>query len=179
MYSYSTCPTCTFYQTSTMSFFEQYNMAIPLFSPSVEFLAYLHEQFSFVTDQVGELAIIQRMRHGRSRILSHPSYNGSARVPSFNISAEYITLDPNNDMDPRALRHWLSLADFYTMPHVMLFHSIENLVDILETMRKEPLRLKVISNGMRIENRLRLKFLLRYWRRRLIEIGKHSRHKPE
>ena len=161
-----------------MSFFEQYTMAIPLFSPSVEFLAYLHEQFSFVTDQVGELVVIQRMRHGPSRIPSHPSYNGSARVPSFNTTAPYITLDPNNDLDPRALRHWLSLADFYTLPHVVLFNSIENFVNILETMWKEPLRLQIISNRMRIENRLRLKFLLRYWRRRLIEIGEHSPHKP-
>ena len=165
-----------------MSFFEQYNMGIPLFTPSVEFLAYLHEQYFFVSDKVGVLDIKLRRRHGRSKLEAHPAYNGSARVqalPAFDTNNSYITLDPNNDLDPRALRHWLSLSDFYTMPHVVHFNSIENLVNILDAMWKEPQLLKEISKAMQLENRNRLKSLLRYWRRRLLDIKEHSSHMPE
>lgn len=165
-----------------MSFFEQYNMGIPLITPSVEFLAYLHEQYFFVTDRVGELDIKKRRGHGKSKIDAHPSYNGSALVralPPYDTSKAYILLDPNNDLDPRALLHWLSFSDFYTIPHVTHFNSIENLVDILEAMWKEPQRLQDISRAMQIENRSRLKSLLRYWRRRLLDIKEHSPHKPE
>ena len=162
-----------------MLFFEQYNMNIPLFAPSLDFLAHLHEQYSILTDRVGELNMNLRRRHGRSTIPVHPAYNGSARVPANNTSHNYITLDPNNEVDPRALRHWLSLADFYTMPHVVHFHSLENLVDILEAMWKEPLRLQQISNAMRLANRNRLKYILRYWRRRLLDIKKYSPNMPE
>ena len=164
-----------------MSFFEQYNMGIPLFAPSVEFLAQLNEQHFFVSDRVGELIVTKRRGHGRSIIQPHPAYNGRARVPAYKTNDIYYynTLDPNNEMDPRALRHWLSLSDFYTMPHVVHFHSVKNLVDILDTMWKEPRRLQKISNAMRIGNRSRLKFILQYWRRRLLDIKQHSDHQPE
>lgn len=167
-----------------MSFFEQYNMGIPLFAPSVEFLAHLHEHYSLVIDRVGELILAERLFHGLSKISCHPSYNGSARVYNYkgnnngNNISNFI-LDPNNDLDPRALRHWLSLADFYAMPHVVHFYSVENLVDILDTIWKEPNRLQVISNAMRIENRARLKYILQYWRRRLLDIREHSLNNPE
>ena len=169
------------YQISTMLFFEQYNMGIPLFAPSVEFLAQLNEQHFFVSDRVGELSVAKRRGHGRSIIQPHPAYNGSARALVYKTSGiySYNTLDPNNEVDPRALRHWLSLADFYTMPHVVHFHSVKNLVDILDTMWKKPLRLQEISNAMRIENRSRLKYILRYWRRRLLDIKQHSRQRPD
>ena len=166
-----------------MSFFEQYSMAIPLFAPSVEFLAYLHEQYFLITDKVGEMKVTDRVGHGPSIIRAHLAYNGSARVLK-NIKNDtygysYYTLDPNNELDPRAIRHWLSLADFYTMPHVVHFHSVQNLVDILDAMWKDPLRLYKISNAMRIENRARLKYILLYWRRRLLDIKQHSQHSPE
>ena len=165
-----------------MSFFEQYNMGIPLITPSVEFLAYLHEQYFFVSDRVGELDIKKRKGHGKSAIDAHPSYNGSALVPAlppYDLNKAYILLDPNDDLDPRALRHWLSLSDFYIFPHVTHFNSIEHLVDILDAMWKDPQRLQVISNAMRLENRTRLKDLLRYWRRRLLDIKEHSNNNPE
>ena len=157
-------------------------MGIPLFTPSLEFLAYLHEQYFFVSDRVGVLDVKQRQRHGRSKLDAHPAYNGSARVdalPPFGTNNPNILLDPNNELDPRALRYWLSLSDFYTIPHVVHFNSIEDLVNILEAMLKEPLRLQAISKSMQLENRNRLKSLLRYWRRRLLDIKEHSPHKPE
>lgn len=54
-----------------------------------------------------------------------------------------------------------------------IFQSIKNLVNIFDEMWKEPLRLKAISNSMRLENRVRLKSLLRYWRGRLLDISEH------
>ena len=158
-------------------------MGIPLFAPSVEFMAYLHEEYFLITDRVGELMLSDRLGHGPSIFPAHPAYNGSARVlkdiKNDILVYTYQTLDPNNELDPRSLRHWLSLADFYTMPHVVHFHSVENLVDILDTMWKDPSRLHVISNAMRIENRARLKYILRYWRHRLVDIKQHSPHMPK
>ena len=157
-------------------------MGIPLFTPSLDFLAYLHEQYFFVSDRVGVLDVKERRRHGRSKLDAHPAYNGSARVHVLHPNGTNnpnILLDPNNELDSRALRHWLSLSDFYTIPHVVHFNSIEDLVNILEAMWKEPLRLQAISKAMQLENRNRLKSLLRYWRRRLLDIKEHSPHKPE
>lgn len=164
-----------------MSFFEHYNMGIPLFVPSVEFLAHLHEKYYFVSDRIGVLKVEERRISEHSKIPAHPAFNGSARVLALTPESEdtHVTLDPNNERDARSLRKWLSFADFYTMPHVVLFHSIEDLVDILDAMWKEPRHLQEISNAMRIENRARLKFILRYWRRRLLDIKEHSPHGPE
>ena len=163
-----------------MLFFEQYNMGIPLFAPSLQFISQLHEQYYFVPDKVGK--VHDRRGHGPSDLPAHPAYNGSARVTAYNNTNgtySYRLLDPSNEHDPRAVRHWLSLADYYTMPHVVHFQSVENLVDILDAMWKEPQRLQKISKAMRIENRARLKYILRYWRRRLLDIKKHSPFKPE
>ena len=174
-----------------MSFFEHYNMGIPLFVPSLDFLTSLHMKHHYVQDRTchpGKL--------GGSGLPVHPAYNGSARVrvtvnndakrnsssapgTQSQPSNEYLILDPNNDFDERALRYWLSLSDFYTFPHVAYFNSVENLVDILEKMWREPARLLAIHETMRATNRERLKSLLRYWRRRLLDIAEYSPHKPE
>lgn len=57
------------------------------------------------------------------------------------------------------------------MKHVVQFQSIENLVEILEEMWKDPGKLNIISDAMRSENSNRLKYILRYWRRRLLDIA--------
>ena len=175
-----------------MSFFEHYNMGIPLFVPSLDFLTSLHMKHHFVQDRT--------YHHGKLRgsgLPVHPAYNGSARIrvsvnnnstKSNSSSAagtqqqpsnEYVILDPNNDIDQRAFRYWLSLPDFYTFPHVVYFDSVEHLVDILEKMWRDPARLHAINDAMRVINRERLKSLLRYWRRRLLDIAEYSPHKPE
>ena len=130
------------FQVSTMLFFEQYNMGIPLFAPSLQFISHLHEQYFFVSDKVGVVDTNQRRGHGPSDLPAHPAYNGSARVIDYNTSGTYRLLDPSNEHDQRAVRHWLSLADFYTMPHVVHFQSVKNLVDILDAMWKDPQRIR-------------------------------------
>ena len=157
-----------------MSFFEQYSMGVPLFAPSLNFLTQLHINHWLVGDRS------YRSRPERSSLIQHHSdYNGSARVPAFNSSVPTITLDPHDDYNTRAVRHWLSLADYYTFPHVVLFESAEQLVDILQLMWRAPSLLQSIHEKMRLENRSRLKSLLLYWRQRLLDIAQYSPYRPE
>lgn len=148
-------------------------MGIPLFAPSLEFLAHLHLQYFFVREKS------HTARQGRSKFPMHPDYNGTALVPLFKGSSKLISLDPSDDFDARNVRYWLSLSDFYIFPHVTLFDSIGHLVNILEEMWNKPQLLQAINRLMRIENRERLKSLLRYWRKRLVDIAANSQNKPE
>ena len=103
-------------------------------------------------------------------------------MPGFETSdanVPNIILDPHDDYNTRAVRHWLSLADYYTFPHVVLFESAEHLVDILQLMWQTPSLLQSIHERMRLENRSRLKSLLRYWRQRLQDIAQYSPYRPE
>ena len=152
-----------------MSFFEQYTMGIPIFAPSLDFLTQLHLQYFFVREKSHQWAQYS------SKLPVHPEYNGSARINGSSKS----TLDPSDDFDARNVRYWLSLADFFTFPHVVLFDSIAELVDTLELMWRTPSKLLEIHKVMRIENRFRLKLLLRYWRRRLLEMAESSPNSPE
>ena len=178
-----------FNQTTVMSFFEQYNMGMPLIVTSLNLLAKLRMQYHAVQDRTYHQSKLRG-----SGIPIQPTYNGSARIristnTSNNNSAAFgtqsqtsindIILDPNNDFDEHAIHYWLSLCDFYTLPHVVLFDSVEHLVDIFEKMWREPARLHAIHNAMRATNSERIKSLLHYWRRRLLDIAEFSPHKPE
>ena len=158
-----------------MSFYEHYSMGIPLFAPSLGFLTHLHLQYFFVQEKSHQKPLRQ------SSIPVHSAYNGSARAPIFLKSATLFSLDPNNDFDARSVRYWLSLSDFVTFPHIVHFESIENLVEVLQVMWNEPIRLQEIHEAMRVDNRSRLKYeyLLRYWRKHLLDIAYTSQHKPE
>lgn len=140
------------------------------------------------------------VRQSGSRIPVHPAYNGSARVmlssnnDSFSNRSQPVriaTLDPNDDMNVRAVLHWLSLSDFYTFPHVVLFSSAEHLVDILNSLTHDGdigidasgnsrrwNGLWKISEAMKQLNRTQLKQLLRYWRMRLLDIAQRSPNAP-
>ena len=50
-----------------------------------------------------------------SRILAHPSSPHE--------------LDPNDVLNPEALRHWLKFSDFYQWPGIIYFQSWEDLVE--------------------------------------------------
>lgn len=156
-----------------MSFYEQYGMGIPLFSPSLDFLTHLHLQHFLVMEKN------HQKPNRQSGLQVHVAYNGSARTKLLHMTSKYVNLDPSDDFDARSVRYWLSLSDFFTFSHVVHFDSIQHLVDILQLMWNEPFRLNKINKAMRFENRARLKFLLRYWRQRLIEIAQSSPHKPE
>ena len=164
-------------------------MGIPLFLPSTDFLTTLHIKHHILQDRTWHHWKVKGYGYP-----VHPTYNGGARLRPVtenatgssaaearpqNKSNADIILDPNNDYDERALRYWLALSDFYTLPHVVYFNSVGDLVDILERMWRYPARLQAIHFAMRVANRERLKLLLRYWRRRLQDIAEYSPHRPE
>lgn len=150
-----------------MSFFEHYNMGIPLFAPSLEFLTKLHSERWFVEDKS-----TIKDRQKSSKLPVHHFYNGSAYLQESGSHMNTI-LDPNNDVDPKSVRHWLGFADFYTLPHVFLFESEAGLVDVLQKMWLNRSALHAIHIQMRASNIERLRFILRYWRRKLMDIAKH------
>ncbi len=131
------------YQTSVMSFFEHYRMAIPIFVPSLEFLVELHLQHGVVSERTWA-----RVRTGkppmRSPIEKHPSYR--------------VALDPNDDVSRDALKYWFRFADYYTMPHVILFHSFDDLITKLNTMD-----LNAVSKKMMRRNQHDLDKSIKQW----------------
>ena len=151
---------CSF-QVSIMSFFEQYRMNIPLFAPSLPFLISLHRDYYAVYDRTTAGGYKPSARG--SRLPAHPSM---AHVP-----------DPNDDFSEASIKYWLPLADFYHFPHLTYFESVEQLVDILHSIRME--RLWQISEEMRAYNRNALKEILRFWRMRLLAIAHFSPFHPE
>lgn len=160
-----------------MSIFEQYSMAIPIFTPSLDFLTNLHLKYSIV----GGLNYCH-YNEQTMRVPRHAAYNGTAKVrASLEEDNNYKYLDPRNEFakNPQAARHWLSKADYYLFPHVIHFNSAEHLVDIMQTFSKNPSRLQAISIAMREINRSRLKSILRYWRSRLLDIAEYSPNFPE
>jgi hypothetical protein len=59
----------------------------------------------------------------RSSVLSrHP--NSTSSIADF---------DPNNDFDKDAIMAWLQLSDFYIWPHLVLFSSLEHLMELLQS----------------------------------------------
>ena len=141
------------YHPTLMSFIEHYRMDIPLFCPSKEFLSFLHYRFYTMYD---------RTRNGGSS----PTARGSIFPPHPSMAG---TPDPKNDFDLTSINYWIPLSDFYYFPHITYFDSFEQLVDTLHNMTET--RLLHISSTMRAWNRENLKVVLRYWRRRLLNIA--------
>lgn len=170
-----------------MSLFEHYSMNIPILSPSLDFLTDLHIKHFIVIEK----SHIWRRLNGSSLPYSK-DYTGSARVLAFNITkltsgspcnttkrtsvSQFIALDPNNDYDECAVRHWLSFSDYFSLPHIVYFNSINHLVEILNQMWTDKTLLQNIHKKMRLANRSRLKSILHFWRTRLINIAKYSSH---
>jgi len=84
--------------------------------------------------------------------------------------------DPNNEMDEGAIRYWIKFSDFYQMPHITYFDSINDLVDKLDkTTRAELLQ---ISIKMKEYNDVVLQELLGKWKNILKLIAKFSVNAP-
>ena len=147
------------YQTSTMSIFEQYRMCIPLFFPAHATLLQWNIKFRLVFDRTS--AMKWSFATG-SEIPPHPSQRA---IP-----------DPNDERDPNSQSYWLRFSDFYTLPHIVHFSSIQELVEILHGLTRD--RLIAISSSMRDFNHNQLKELLRFWRRRLVDIARASVNQP-
>lgn len=100
------------YQVSIMSLFEQYAMGIPIIVPSLNFLWEMHNKWDVVTQRTWT-----RERTGiRPKASIIEGHLGTTE------------LDPNNDLDESAFKHWVAYADFYQWPHIIQFDSWEDLV---------------------------------------------------
>ena len=101
---------------------EHYRMGIPLFFAAHETFVDWNIKYRLVYDRTSA------MRKGFSTGSDIPPHESEKGVP-----------DPNDECDPVSQRHWFRLADFYTLPHITYFQSIEHLVNILNEMSRERL----------------------------------------
>ncbi|ELT88537.1 hypothetical protein CAPTEDRAFT_192311 [Capitella teleta] len=142
------------YQVSTMSFFEQYRMGIPLFAPSLDLLASLDQQFDFVNER--NCKDLRKCYHDDD-IASIPRHPSAAHLP-----------DPHNKTDSAAIRYWLKFADFYQWPHVIHFDSIADLIRKMKSTNYEDVSRKMRTYNERVETLLLLK-----WKRILTRVSLH------
>ena len=149
-----------------MSILEQYGMNIPLLFPSLELQTDWHHEFYFMNERTWDG--VGGRRSSASYIPPHASFRNSS-VPS-----------PHNEWDRAAIRHWLQYSDFYTLPHVLHFSSIDALVRTLGSFSSKSGRviLRAVSEAMRAHNRERLVKTLRYLRAKLTQIARNSPNWP-
>jgi len=107
------------YQVSVMSLFERRAMGIPMFAPSLALLTEWHMRYGVVFER-------------RVDWQTAGSRRGSVIAPHPEASSQVTQFDPNDERSLEAVRAWLSRADIYTLPHVVLFDSMEHLVELLD-----------------------------------------------
>lgn len=122
------------YTVSVMSFFEHYRMGIPLFVPSIDFMVELQLKHNVLSERTWARYRTGHVPNG-SVVSKHPSYP--------------VDHDPNNDVDPEAMRYWFQFADYYVLPHVQQFSSFEDLA------------CKLVSTDLRKVSRLMQQFNIR------------------
>jgi replicative DNA helicase len=81
--------------------------------------------------------------------------------------------DPNNDTDPRTLKHWLPYTDFYQWPHVILFESVEDLIDKMQNVD-----LAATSRAMAKYNAMEKPRVVNIWKDIMQRVAKFSEHGP-
>jgi hypothetical protein len=142
------------YQVSTMSIFEQYAMNIPLFFPSLDLLTKWHLKYDVVFDRTWDKALTG---HGKNQS-AIPAFDENSTIP-----------DPNNEFDYSSIHYWLKYADFYQWPHIIYFHSIDDLVlKLIQT------NLTSVSQQMSTYNQKRREEILVKWNRILDRISTSS-----
>ena len=105
------------YQVSIMSLFEYYAMNIPMFVPSLDLL--IEWQFEhLILDEISWNCVLSNCAH-TSMIMAHRSSKHG--------------YDPNDVLNPSALKHWLRYADFYQWPGIIYFDSWDDLINKAQT----------------------------------------------
>ena len=104
------------YQVSIMSLFEHYRAGIPILAPSLPLLTSWHMQTLFVSERTWD-TVLYNAPASASVLPRHPQ----AEQP----------YDPNDEHSEAAVAWWLQWADFYTLPHIILFDSWEHLAEQL------------------------------------------------
>jgi hypothetical protein len=130
------------YQVSIMSFYEQYNMGIPLLAPSLALLTQWHMEYLIVSERTWD-TVLQNSPKQSSAISRHASVN---------ITEE--PFDPNDEFNKDAVSYWLSFSDFYHFPHIILFDSWQDAVNKLATIDLEDISRKMLQHSQLVEKEL-------------------------
>jgi hypothetical protein len=109
------------YQISFMLFFELYYMNMPMFVPSPALLTQWHLKYNILKERTWDT------------VYGHPEDSSVLPKHPYASSSPPSSLDPNNEFDERAIREWISLADFYQYPHVVQFDSLQECVEKLSS----------------------------------------------
>jgi hypothetical protein len=161
------------YQVSVMSFYEQYRMGVPIFVPSLELLTRWHMEFLFVSER----GWFMKRKLGLSVIERHRSQNDLGRdAAGYHPECRHTDCDPYDDYSYAAVRHWLSLAEYYQYPHVLTFNTWEELIYKLRTTN-----LRAVSADMRAHAKKVERDTLESWTHVLATVatGKGGRYVPE
>jgi hypothetical protein len=105
------------YTCSTMSIFEHYTANIPLFFPSKKYIMELYQSFGQV-------------------VLSELTWNRIFQLSPGSIIECDRSNDPNAYNNLEIMDRWIDYSDFYnqdSMPHIVYFDSVEDLLQKLET----------------------------------------------
>jgi len=130
------------YQVSIMSLFEYYAMNIPMFVPTLDLLVRWQIEYQ-IMDELSWNCVLS-------------SCNKTSLIPAHPSSPHKV--DPNNVLDPAALRYWLKFADFYQWPGIIYFHNWNDLVSKAMTTD-----LKQVSAVMRKHKVKEMRKTLKLW----------------
>jgi hypothetical protein len=84
--------------------------------------------------------------------------------------------DPNDEQNQDSVRYWIKFSDFYQMPHITYYNSVDHLVQILE--KATPANLRKTSGLMREYNARVKVALVTQWKDILHRIAKYSPNNP-
>lgn len=148
------------YQVSFMLFFELYYMNMPMFVPSPALLTQWHLKYNVLKERTWDA------------VYGHPEV--SSVLPRHPYSSSTSREDPNNEFDEVAIREWISLADFYTFPHVIQFDSFEDCVAKIAATD-----LAAVSERMQEHNKERVKDVSELWSRVLGDIARNQQERRQ
>lgn len=134
------------YQTSVMTFFEMYRQNIPIFAPSLDLLVEWDVTLQVVNGRV----------YGWPDRYEDIIVNATGRP--MNTSIPSPNLKYNDANYRQSVQYWLQFSDIYVFPHVIIFHSFEELVHLIATTD-----LGKVSEAMYHENYKQRIAIMRTW----------------
>ncbi|CAJ1365921.1 unnamed protein product [Effrenium voratum] len=130
------------YSPSQFWFYELYSMAVPIFMPSRETMPlYVSQDYSVCPDFEGH-----RVGHAPQRVHPH---------------------SPFDTDDWAAMTYWTSFTDYLTMPHVIHFESVPNLITKISGHD-----LREVSRAMRREHMKHLGLATSFWTEALERVSR-------
>jgi hypothetical protein len=128
------------YAVMSYSIIDFYISNIPIFVPSIE----LMNKYKMASDRTINSSLY---------CLNEKNFQDI----DLSTHGEFHHFSPNDNSDP-AYKYWLSFADYFIWPYVIVFNSPEDMIQKLKTVD-----LKLISEKMKIYNKIRETSLLDNW----------------